>query len=131
MQNSSKGGVGRIKGTEVGRSGRRIQDQGGARLGLWEEWQGWGVGPLASKVWIQPESLAGSAPRPCGHQDLSRIFQAQVIEASAELRGPAFVYGSKRGTADKHAVLLVCPTAARKQLEAMCLGSDYKVQPPC
>jgi len=49
---------------------------------MWEEWQGWGVGPLANKVWIQPESLAGSAPRPCGHEDLGRILQPQVVGAS-------------------------------------------------
>jgi len=30
---------------------------------------GWGRGPLANKVWIQLRSLAGSAPRPCGHED--------------------------------------------------------------
>ena len=32
------------------------------------------MGPLANKVWGQPVTLAGSAPRPCGHEDLSRIF---------------------------------------------------------
>jgi len=47
-----------------------------------EERQGWGVGPLANKVWIQPESLAGSDPRPCGHEDLSRILRPQVVGAS-------------------------------------------------
>ena len=40
------------------------------------------MGPLANKVWIQPESLAGSAPRPCGHEDLGRILQPQVVGAS-------------------------------------------------
>jgi len=49
---------------EIERSGKRIQDQDGARLGLWKKRQGWRVGKLANKVWIQPESLAGSAPRP-------------------------------------------------------------------
>jgi len=39
---------------------------------------GWGMGPLANKVWIQPRSLAGSAPQPCGHEDLSRILRPQV-----------------------------------------------------
>jgi len=34
------------------------------RLNVLRERQGWGVGPLANKVWIQPVSLAGSAPRP-------------------------------------------------------------------
>ena len=29
------------------------------------------MGSLANKVWVQPESLAGSAPRPCGHEDLT------------------------------------------------------------
>jgi len=46
-----------------------------------------------------------------------------------QLSGPAFICGSKRSTADKHAVLLVSPTAVRQQ--AMCLGSDYKVQLSC
>jgi len=46
------GSVGKNEETEIGRSGRRIEDQDGARLGMWEEMQGWGVGPLASKVWI-------------------------------------------------------------------------------
>ena len=32
-----------------------------------------------NKVWIQPRSLAGSAPRPCGHEDLNRILQPQVV----------------------------------------------------
>ena len=76
------GSVGKIEGTEVGRSGRRIQDQDSARLGLWEEWLGWGVGPLANKVWIQPEYLAGSAPRPCGHEDLGRILKSPGVWAS-------------------------------------------------
>jgi len=34
---------------------------------------GWGRGPLANKVWIQPRSLAGSAPRPCEHEDLQEF----------------------------------------------------------
>jgi len=49
-------------------------------LGLCKERKdfGWGMGPLANKVWIQPRSLTGSAPRPCGHKDLSRILRPQV-----------------------------------------------------
>ena len=66
----------------IGRSGRRIQDQEGVRLSVLRERQGWGVGALANKVWGQPESLAGSAPRPCGHEDLSRILRPQVVEIS-------------------------------------------------
>jgi len=52
------------------------------RLGVLEERQGWGVGPLANKVWGQPVTLAGSAPRPCGHEDLSRILRPQVVGKS-------------------------------------------------
>jgi len=44
------------------------------------------MGPLANKVWIQPRSLAGSAPRPCGHEDLNRILQPQVVGALARRR---------------------------------------------
>ena len=47
-----------------------------------EERQGWGVGPLANKVWVQPESFAGSAPRTCGHEDLRRILRPQVVGIS-------------------------------------------------
>ena len=57
------------------------------RLGVLEERQGWGVGPLANKVWIQPVSLAGSAPRPCGHEDLNRILRPQVIGESDATQG--------------------------------------------
>jgi len=39
---------------------------------------GWGRGPLANKVWIQPRSLAGCAPRTCGHKDLGRNLRPQV-----------------------------------------------------
>ena len=76
------GSVGKNEETEIGRSGRRIQDEEGARLGVLEERLGWGVGPLDNKVWIQPESLAGSAPRPCGHEDLSRIWRLHVVGLS-------------------------------------------------
>ena len=42
------------------------------------------MGPLSStnKVWGQPVTLAGSAPRPCGHEDLSRILRPQVVGKS-------------------------------------------------
>ena len=40
------------------------------------------MGPLANKVWVQPESLASSAPRPCGHEDLNRILRPQVVGIS-------------------------------------------------
>jgi len=40
------------------------------------------VGPLANKVQVQPESLAGSAPRSCGHEDLNRILRPQVVGIS-------------------------------------------------
>ena len=40
------------------------------------------MGPLANKVWIPPVSLAGSAPRPCGHEDLNKILRPQVIGES-------------------------------------------------
>jgi len=57
--------VAQISENETETIGRGIQNQihvrlglCNARLGLWEERQGWGVGPLANKVWIQPESLA-------------------------------------------------------------------------
>jgi len=71
--------VGEIKGTGIERIGRRVQDQDGVCLGLCKErkgfdwvWLGlckerkgfgWGRGPLANKVWIQPRSIAGSAPQ--------------------------------------------------------------------
>ena len=86
--------VGEIEGTGIERIGRRVQDLDGVRLGLWKErkgfgwvWLGlskerkgfgWEMGPLDNKVWIQPRSLAGSAPWPCGHEDLSRILRPQV-----------------------------------------------------
>ena len=66
-----------------GRKGRALAGEWDrVRLGVLRERQGWGVGPLANKVWIQPVSLAGSAPRPCGHEDLSRILRPQVIGES-------------------------------------------------
>ena len=40
------------------------------------------MGPLDNKVWVQPESLAGSTPRPCGYEDLNRILRPQVVEIS-------------------------------------------------
>jgi len=52
------------------------------RLGVLEERQDWGVGALVNKVWVQPESLAGSASRPCGHEDLNRILRPQVVGIS-------------------------------------------------
>ena len=77
------GSIGKDQETEKRESGRRIQNRKSVRLGVLRERQGWGVGPLANKVWIPPVSLAGSAPRPCGHEDLSRISQPQVVGASA------------------------------------------------
>ena len=61
--------------TEKRESDRRIQNRKSVRLGMLRGRQGWGVGPLANKVWIPPESLVGSAPRPCGHEDLGRILR--------------------------------------------------------
>ena len=76
--------VGEIEGSGIERIGRRVQDWDGVRLVFWKESQGfgWGMGPLANKVWGQPESLAGSAPRSCGHEDLSRILRPQVVGIS-------------------------------------------------
>jgi len=48
------------------------------------------MGPLASEVWIQPRSLAGSATRPCGHEDLNRILQPQVVGASGAAQQAGF-----------------------------------------
>jgi len=76
------GSVGKNEETEIGRSGRRIQDQEGTRLGVLEERQGWGVGPLVNKIWFQQESLAGSALQPCGYEDLNRILRPQVTGVS-------------------------------------------------
>ena len=61
-------------------------------MGLWKERQGfgWVMGPLANKVWIQPRSLAGSAPRPCGHDDLGKNLQPQVVEASGAAQQASF-----------------------------------------
>jgi len=70
--------VGRIgKDQETGKreSGKRIRNRKSVRLGVLRERKGGGVGPLANKVWIPPESLVGSAPRPCGHEDLGRILR--------------------------------------------------------
>ena len=66
-----------------GRKGRALSGEWDrVRLGVLEERHGWGVGPLANKVWVQPETLAGSAPRPCGHEDLIRILRPQVVGIS-------------------------------------------------
>ena len=66
-----------------GRKGRALAGEWDrVRLGVLEERQDWGVGPLDNKVWVQPESLAGSAPRPCGHKDLIRILRPQVVGIS-------------------------------------------------
>ena len=66
-----------------GRKGRALSGEWDrVRLGVLEERHGWGVGPLANKVWVQPETLAGSAPRPCGHEDLIRILRPQVVGVS-------------------------------------------------
>ena len=70
------------RGNGEGKSDRRIENRKGVRLSVLRKRQGWGVGPLANKVWIQPVSLAGSGPRPCGHEDLSRILRPQVIGES-------------------------------------------------
>ena len=76
--------VGEIEGSGIERIGRRVQDWDGVRLVFWKDRQGfgWGMRPLANKVWVQPEYLAGSAPRPCGHEDLSRILRPQVVGIS-------------------------------------------------
>jgi len=66
------------------------------------ERQGWGVGPLANKVWTQPVSLAGSAPRPCGYEDLDRILLPQVIGESDAARGGS-VRRQKQSGRRKHA----------------------------
>ena len=66
--------MGKNEETAERKSDRRIEDRKGVRLSVLRKRQGWGVGPLGSKVWIQPVSFAGSAPRPCGHEDLSRIL---------------------------------------------------------
>jgi len=76
------GSIGKTEETEERKGDRRIQDQEGVRLSVLRERQGWGVGPLTNKVWGQPVTLAGSAPRPCGHEDLSRILRPQVIGES-------------------------------------------------
>ena len=66
-----------------GRKGRALVGEWDwVRLGVLEERQDWGVGALVNKVWVQPESLAGSAPRPCGHEDLNRILRPQVVGIS-------------------------------------------------
>ena len=75
-----------------GRKGRALAGEWDrVRLGVLEERQGWGVGPLANKVWVQLESLAGSAPRPCGHkqQQSGRRSRARMqSEARGDDRGP-------------------------------------------
>ena len=44
-----------------GRKGRALAGEWDrVRLGVLEERQGWGVGPLANKVWGQPVTLAGT-----------------------------------------------------------------------
>ena len=48
--------------------------------------KGRALGTLANKVCIQPRSLAGSVPRPCGHEDLNRILQPQVVGVPARSR---------------------------------------------
>ena len=74
--------IGKDQETEKRESGKRIRNRKSVRLGVLRERKGGGVGPLANKVWIPPESLVGSAPRPCGHEDLGRILRPQVIEKS-------------------------------------------------
>ena len=73
------GSVGKNEEPEERKSDRKIQDRKGVRLSVLRVRQGWGVGPLANKVWGQPVPLAGSVPRPCGHEDLRRILRPQVI----------------------------------------------------
>jgi len=71
-----------------GRKGRTLTGEWDrVRLGVLRERQTWGVVPLANKVWIPPESLAGSVPRPCGHEDLDRILRPQVIGESDATQG--------------------------------------------
>jgi len=66
-----------------GRKGRALTGEWDrVRLGVLEERQSWGVRPLANKVWCQPVTLAGSAPRPCGHEDLNRILRPKVVGKS-------------------------------------------------
>ena len=66
-----------------GRKGRALTGEWDRiRLGVLEERQGWEVGALANKVWGQPVTLAGSAPRPCGHEDLNRSLRPQVVKIS-------------------------------------------------
>ena len=46
--------------TRERKSDRRIEDRKGVRLSVLRKRQGWGVGPLASKVWGQPVTLTGT-----------------------------------------------------------------------
>ena len=50
----------------------------------------WGRGPLVNKVWIEPRSLAGSAPRPCGHEDLTGFCDHRWVRRDLRLSRPAF-----------------------------------------
>jgi len=69
-----------------GRKGRALSGEWDrVRLGVLEERQGWGVGPLANKVSVQPESLAGSTPRPCGHEDLIRILRRWAVKEQCQI----------------------------------------------
>jgi len=63
-------------------SGRKDRDLAGewdrVRLGVLEERQGWGVGPIANKVWVQPESLA-KIRKNTQTIDLNRIFRQPIF----------------------------------------------------
>jgi len=71
----------------------------------------WGRGPLVNKVWIEPRSLAGSAPRPCGHEDLGRNLRPQVGGRELRLSRPAFASSSRQGAPVECACAVACMQA--------------------
>ena len=76
---------------------------GGKRQGF-----DWGMGPLANEVWIQLRSLAGSAPRPCGYEDLSRILQPQVVGASGAAQQASFRKQQQAGRSSRAVMFVFC-----------------------
>jgi len=71
----------------------------------------WGRGPLTNKVWIEPRSLAGSAPRPCGHEDLDRNLRPQVGGRELRLSRSAFASSSRQGATVERACAAACTQA--------------------
>ena len=86
------------------------------------------MGPLVNKVWIQPVSLAGSAPRPCGHEDLNRILRPQVIggsKGSRRIVWSAWQFGSRQAGSEQG-------QAGRGQRGCCwCARESHEVPPEC